>query len=289
MKRDKGLGIALLLPMVIVLAVFGIFPVYKVIEFSFFKQQIFSTDRVFVGLENIINILSKSEFWISLKNSIIYTVGAVGLELIIGLLLALFLNIKFPGRNIVRSLILFSYLVPVIVVVVVWRFMLNDSTGIINYFIRELNIPISTTWFSDPDTSMISVIMVSVWKYFPFMIIMFLAQLQSISKELYEAARVDGATIWHEFRYITLPLLKPVIIVALMLRTIFTFKHFSIVYLLTGGGPINSTMVLPIYMYQKTFNDYSLGKGSAIALIMFLIILLMSIFYLRIYNRSQVD
>jgi multiple sugar transport system permease protein len=156
---------------------------------------------------------------------------SVGFQFALGLTVALLLNQEFPGRNITRGVLLFSYVVPVVVVALVWKFMLNDLFGIINHIIWELDLPIKTTWFSRPQTAMRTVILVTVWKYFPFFVIIFLAQLQSIPQELYEAAKIDGANQLQEFWHITWPLLRPVAIIGLLLRTIWTFNNFDMIAL----------------------------------------------------------
>jgi multiple sugar transport system permease protein len=197
------------------------------------------------------------------------------------------LNQVFFGRNFIRSLILFSYIVPTVVAVVVWRFMLSDKTGILNHVITTYHLPLPAYWFSSKQTAMMGVIVITVWKFFPFMVLMFLAQLQSIDPEQYEAARIDGARPHQEFFFITLPFLKPVILIAMMLRTIFLFRNFDIIRLLTNGGPLNATVTIPLQVYNVTFGQYSLGMGSATSLILFLIILAMSFGYLKLYVSAQ--
>jgi len=283
---DKVLSRLLLLPIVICIAIFIIYPIYKTVSFSLFDQLIYSSDKVFSGFQNYKYVFTDKAFWESLGNSAVWTVSSIILQLILGIILAVFLNENFPGRNIARSIILFSYIVPEVVAAMVWKFMLSESVGIINYTIREFLHMDPPGWFSSR-FAMVAVIIVNVWKFFPFMVIVFLAQLQSIDKQQYEAARIDGANWFKEFFYITLPALKPVILIALMLRTIFTFKNFNLIQLFTGGGPMNYTTTLPIQIYQTTFQMFYLGRGAAMGVIMFVIVLFVSFGYLRIYNKAE--
>jgi len=284
---DRIISKLFLAPLLLCIALFIIYPIYKVISLSLYSQIVYLPDkRTFVGFENYIKIFSDSGFWNSISNSLIWTVGSIILQLILGITIAVLLNKKFPGVNIVRGVILFSYLVPEIVAVVVWKFMLSESTGIINYFIREFLHLTPPLWFSSR-VAMLGVIIVNVWKYFPFMVIVFLAQLQGIDKTQYEAARIDGANSLKEFWYITFPFLKPVIVIAIMLRSVFTLQNFNLIALFTGGGPLDYTTTLPIEIYDTTFKEFYLGKGAAMSAIMFIIILIMSFGYLRAYDKAQ--
>ena len=168
-----------------------------------------------------------------------------------------------------------------------WKYMLNDIFGIMNHLVDISGLPIPKTWLSSADTAMATVIMINTWKFYPFMVITFLAQLQSINPTLYEAAKIDGASAWQEFAYITLPALKPVIFIGLMLRSIWTFNNFDLIYLLTQGGPLGTTETPPILIYRTVFGSYSLGKGAALAAIMFVLLAGLSMVYLRLYERAQ--
>lgn len=286
-SKDRIIGRSMILVLVLFILLLEVYPIYKVIEFSLFKQQIISSSREFIGIHNFITIFNQSYFWVALKNSLIWTFGVVFLQLIFGIIVALILNEEFPGRNIHRSLVLFSYLIPTIVVAIMWKFMVSGKSGIINYFLSNLFLNIPTNFLSNPKTALLTVMMIEVWKNFPFMVIVFLAQLQTIPKEQYEAARVDGANKISEIWHITLPHLKPVIFIALMLRTIFEFNYFDLIYMLTGGGPINFTTTLPILTYKVAFKEYSLGQSSALAVIILIIVLITSFLYLNFYNKSQ--
>jgi multiple sugar transport system permease protein len=263
------------------------YPAYKIFELSLFETDIFSKDKTFVGLENIVFVLSSARFWRAIGQDVIFTGSSIIFQTLLGLAIALLLNKKFFGRSAIRSLILFSYLLPIVVSALIWKFILNDTVGIVDQVVSKLPINIQTTWFASPKTAMPTVILVSVWKFFPFMVIVFLAQLQSIDPFLYEASKIDGASSLQQFFYITLPMLLPVMIVAAMMRTIWHFNNFSLINLLTGGGPLASTQTPPLLIYDVIFYQYKLGRGSAIAFIMLIILLTASFFYFRLYNWAQ--
>lgn len=285
--KDKTLGVILLMPAVITVALIGIYPIVNVVYFSLNKWDILDPSGTFVWFKNFGYLFTTVDFWNSLKNSLIWTVGSVALQFGIGLALALFLNKKFFARDIYRGLVFFSYLIPTIVIAIVFRFMLNDVTGIIAIAFQKIGL--RWGWFSSPKTSMMSVIIVNVWKYFPFVVVCILAQLQTIDQQMYEAAKIDGAGTLQQFRHITWPFILPVVFIVLMLRTIWTIKNFDIIKLLTGGGPLDSTETLPILTYDTVFASFKLGRGSAIAVLMFIILMVASSLYLRLYRKYALE
>ena len=285
--KDQTLGVLLLLPGVLTVLFIGVFPVLNVVFFSLSKWDVMEPSGKFVFFDNFLYLFTHEDFWNGLRNSLIWTFFSVVGQFLIGLALALFLNKKFFARDVYRGLVFFSYLVPTIVIAIVWRFMLNDVTGIIAILARKLGFRIA--WFGHPSTSMMSVIMVNIWKYFPFVVVCILAQLQTIDKQLYEAAKIDGANSIQQFRHITWPLIRPVVFIVLMLRTIWTIKNFDIIKLLTGGGPLDSTETLPILAYDTVFKSFKLGRGSAVAVLMFIILMFASFFYLKLYRKYALE
>jgi multiple sugar transport system permease protein len=285
--KDKTLGVILLLPAAITVLLIGIYPIANVIYFSLNKWDILDPSGTFVWFKNFGYLFTTVDFWNSLKNSLIWTVGSVAFQFGIGLALALFLNKKFFARDVYRGLVFFSYLIPTIVIAIVFRFMLNDVTGIIAIAFQKVGL--RWGWFASPKTSMMSVILVNVWKYFPFVVVCILAQLQTIDQQMYEAAKIDGAGSFQQFRHITWPFILPVVFIVLMLRTIWTIKNFDIIKLLTGGGPLDSTETLPILTYDTVFGSFKLGRGSAIAVLMFIILMVASSLYLRLYRKYALE
>ncbi len=287
MTHDRKVGLLLLAPLVVLILGLTIYPIFQVIQLAFHQQSLYSPESTFVGLQNFEAVVNHESFGRSLKNTFVFTFGSLALQMSIGLGIALLLNREFPLRSPIRGAMLFSYLVPYVVAAMTWKFMFSDATGILNYWIRVSGLPVAASPFGSLDWAMIGVILVNSWKNFPFMVIVFLAQLQTIDQQLYEAASVDGATSWQKFWHITLPSLLPIMLVVGMLRTIWNFNNFEVVFLLTQGGPIGRTETLPLYIYRFVFGEFSLGRGAALAVIVFFVLLLMSLIYWRLYERMQ--
>jgi len=287
MSRDRQIGLLLLMPLIVLVLGLTIYPIIQVVSLAFQKQSLYSAEATFAGLSNFEAVVSHEGFPRSVKNTFVFTFGSLFLQMGLGLPIALLLNREFPLRNPIRGVMLFSYLVPYVVAAMTWKFMFSDTTGILNYWIRATDLPIPASPFGSLDFAMVGVIVVNAWKNFPFMVIVFLAQLQTIDRQLYEAASVDGATAWQKFTKITLPSLLPIMLVVGMLRTIWNFNNFEVVFLLTQGGPIGRTETLPLYIYRFVFGDFSLGRGAALAVIVFFVLLIMSVIYWRLYERTQ--
>lgn len=286
-NHDRRVGFLLLLPLVLLISGLTAYPIFQVIRASLYEQSLYSQAATFVGLSNFSDVFRHEAFTRSFMNNLVFTFGSLAVQMSVGLAIALLLNAKFPLRTPVRGAMLFSYLVPYVVAALTWRFMMSDATGILNHLIRASGLPVHASWFSSPDWAMPGVILVNSWKNFPFMVLVFLAQLQTIDREQYEAAHVDGASTWQAFRQITLPALLPIILVVGMLRTIWNFNNFEVVFLLTQGGPLGRTETLPLLIYRFVFGEFSLGRGSALAVIVFLLLAAMSVGYWRLYERAQ--
>jgi multiple sugar transport system permease protein len=287
-RSDLVMALAMFLPGFLVLVFLGTYPIISALTSAFQRRPLFDLGAtVWVGLDNFISVLEHPQLWNAFSNGIVFTIAAISIQTVIGMAVALLLHQQFSGRNILRGFVLFSYVFPVAVAAIIWRFMLSDSVGIIHHMIDAWHLPIPNTWFASPKTAMPSVVMVTAWKYFPFMVITFLARLQTTDVTLYEAAKVDGANALQRFRYITLPMLMPVVIIVLLLRTIWTFNNWEIVALLTQGGPVYSTITPPILVYDTLFNEFSLGRAAAISFLMVVALLVAMVFYLRAYDRSE--
>jgi multiple sugar transport system permease protein len=202
---------------------------------------------------------------------------------------ALLLNQQFKTRTFVRGITLFPYMVPTIVVAILWRWILNDSYGLLNYLLQVTGLITSPMVWLGPNTILLSLVLVSTWTYFPFVVISVLARLQTIDPELYNAASVDGASIWGQFYHVTLPQLRMILFVVILLRSIFMFTKFDIVWLVGGGGGGSGRFIrtLPIYTYMKTFNFLQVGAGAALAVIMFLILIGFAVPYFRYFRRDE--
>jgi len=242
-----------------------------------------------VGLGNYKVLLHSPLFWQSLGRSLIWVVVGVSFQLVLGIAISLLLHQELRGRWLARGIVLFPYLVPAIVATLVWRFMFSPLTGVINYLLVDvlnlLDKPIA--WLADPDTALMGVLIVGIWKFVPFMVILFLARLQTTPLELYDAARIDGANSWQEFRYVTLPWLQPTILVALLLRTLWMFNEFDVTYLMAYGGPMYATTTLPVLIRTTAFGSNDMGKAAAISMLMVTVLFAISFVYLRYYSRAE--
>lgn len=278
-QRERRFGIKLLLPSLTFVGILIVLPILYNIYLSFnFVSSYDPTHPKFVGLENYIALLQNSVFWNDLFNGIVYTFGSVILQLALGLAIALFLNQNFFGRNLLRGIVLLPYLIPTVCAVFMARWMLDPVTGIVNAVIAPLGL--SPNWLGTPLTAMISAIAVNTWRFFPFVEIALLARLQTISPSLYEAAELDGANAFQKFYHITLPELSSVMFVVALLRTIWSFNDFQLIYILTGGGPMNATETLPLLAYREAFDNNNIGMGCTVAMFMtFILILTFGIYY----------
>jgi len=287
-RTDKVVGYLFLLPSAILLAILVLYPFSQVIFLGFYEKDTLLPEKTWVGLENYTAFFRYPDLANAFKNTVYWTVGSVLLEMLVGMVTALVLHQSLKLRTFARGVVLFPYLLPTIVAVLVWKFMLSSQVGIISSTVRQLGLgdaPLSL--LARPETAMLGVILVGTWKFFPFVVIALLGILQSIPSDRYEAARVDGASWWQEFRYITIPAILPVIMLTALLRTIWTWDKFDIIYMLTGGGPLQATTTMSIYVYYEMFQQFNQGRAAAVAMVMFLIMLTMSLVYTALYDRAE--
>jgi multiple sugar transport system permease protein len=241
-----------------------------------------------IGLANYRALLADREFWTAFVNTLVWTAGAVTLQLVLGVGMALLLNGRLVARSAARGLVLFPYLLPTAVAVLVWRWLFNDLYGLINQVLMATGlVSAPVAWLSQSHTAMAAVILVGAWKFFPFVVLAVLARLQSIPETLYEAARIDGASRWAQFWDVTLPQLAGVLAVVVLLRSIWDFKEFDLIYLMTGGGPGISTETLPILVYREAFQLLNFGRGAAVAVLMFGFMLLF--FALHVWGTGRAE
>jgi multiple sugar transport system permease protein len=287
--RDGLLGLALIAPTVVVFCAVIVYPLVSAVYLSVFSIYTPTMEGEWVGLANYRELIASGEFWRSLLNNVIWTVGTLTLQIVFGIFVALVLHQNLWFRSLARSLVLFPYFLSTVVAVLVWRWLFNDLYGVLNHVLmgaRIIDMPVD--WLGSMPNAMMSLIFVGAWKYFPFVVIAVLARLQTIPDELYEAAKIDGAGGFARFRDITLPQLKDVLVVIVLLRTIWDFKEFDLIYLLTGGGPVISTQTLPLLVYKEAFALNQMGSASAVAVLMMLFMLVFMFFYLRNAEGRQV-
>jgi multiple sugar transport system permease protein len=282
------LGMLLIAPTILIFCAVIVYPLVTAIYLSLFSIYTPTLEGHWVGLGNFRDMLGSAEFWSALWTNIIWTLGTLTLQLLFGICAALLLNQNIWFRSLARSLILFPYFVSTVVAVLVWRWMFNDVYGILNHALLAAHIVgMPVDWLGRMPNAMASVILIGAWKYFPFVVIAVLARLQTIPSQLYEAATIDGAGVWGRFCDVTLPQLRDVLVVIVLLRTIWDFKEFDLIYLLTGGGPVTSTQTLPILVYKQAFGLNAMGTASTYAIGMLLVLLTFMVFYLGRVGRGK--
>ena len=246
--------------------------------------------RPFVGAGNYLEAVRDPRFWAALGHTAFFIGISVTAELGLGLALALAMNRATRGRTVVRAAVLVPWAIPTVVSALLWRFIFDDQAGIVNAVLSSVGVihqPI--VWFIHPDLAWVPVIVSDVWKTTPFVALLLLAGLQNIDSALYEAARIDGASAWQQFRHVTLPLLKPAILVALVFRTLDSVRVFDLVYVLTGGGPGTSTEPIALFTFNSLLQNLRFGYGSALSVITFVLSFALALGYLRLLGRDLTE
>jgi multiple sugar transport system permease protein len=244
--------------------------------------------QAFVGLKHYRYFASDPEFWTSFYYGSVYAGVTMVLQLGVGVPAALLLNEGFRGRNLLRGVVLFPYMIPTIVAVILWKWLLNDSYGLVNHLLMNAGLARPVAWLG-PDYIMASLIVTSVWQFFPFVVVTYLARLQTIPPELYEAATVDGASAWRRFLHVTLPQTASVLFVIVLLRSIWMFTKFDTVWLMAGDGGVSRYIrTLPVYAYARSFTYLQAGMGAALAVIMFVMLLAATAVYFRMFRSDEV-
>ncbi len=242
----------------------------------------------FAGLSNYAKLFSANQFVPALVHTIGFTVVSVTIETVIGLALAVALSKRFRGRGIVRAAIFIPWAVPTVVSAELWKTMFDPQQGFVNYILTQLHLPLaSTTWLAGTWTAWAAILVADAWRNTPFMAIILLAGLQAIPGDIYEAAKIDGAGAWQTFWRLTLPLLRPALMVALVFRTLSSFLIFDVVYIMTGGGPGTSTQVLTNLNYQAFLSNFDFGYGGAIAVALMVMALLIAAVYVRVFRVEE--
>jgi ABC-type sugar transport system permease subunit len=287
---DRLFTILLILPAGVLIAVVAIYPLIRSFVISLQKWDLTKNAQThpFVGLDNYRYVLSDPTFWQSVKITAVFVLGSVSINIILSVLVGLLLNREFIGRNLARMLALLPWAIPGVVNGIMWKWILNPSYGALNGILYNLGIIDKyVIWLGTPASALLMVILADVWKEMPFIMLLILAALQTIPDELYEAAKVDGANAFQSFWKITLPHIKPTIFVALTLRTIWALKSFDLIYTLTAGGPSGGTTVIGYYTYLKTFVSLNLGRGSAVAYLMTIVVVLLVLVYQRALYQER--
>ena len=278
----------LVAPVVILLLTLVAYPFCVAIGYAL-SDRTLGDEGQFVGLDNFVDLFDNQIYLQTLRNTCIFTAGSVAMRLLFGVGLALLLNEHLPMRRLVRSAVLLPWIVPTVLGTMAWLWMFNPNFSVINWALVNSGLMTKgLNWLTNPDLALFSVTLVNAWRGTPFMAITVLAGLQAIPPELYDASAIDGAGKLQRFRYVTLPLVMPVLLTALVLSIIWTFSDFGIVYGLTKGGPMNATHVLATLSYQQGLAAGNIGEGAAISLTMLPLLLVLIIWQLRRIRRSTV-
>ena len=289
MRKSALVGWLLLAPSLVLLGGLVVFPVLYNIWLSLFDKHAFMPVQSFVGLRHYRYFASDPEFWASFYYGSVYAGVTMVLQLGVGVPSALLLNEGFRGRNLLRGVVLFPYMIPTIVAVILWKWLLNDSYGLVNHLLMSAGVVRTPVAWLGPDYIMASLIVTSVWQFFPFVVVTYLARLQTIPPELYEAATVDGASAWRRFVHVTLPQTASVLFVIVLLRSIWMFTKFDTVWLMAGDGGVSRYIrTLPVYAYARSFTYLQAGMGAALAVIMFAMLLAATAVYFRMFRSEEV-
>ena len=290
-QREKRQAWVLLAPMLLVMLLLTAWPLLRTIWLSFTDAALIGSGETpaWIGLENYLYALSDPDFRASIWRTLYFTLVSVTFEGIIGVLVALLLNQKFVGRNVLRVLVILPWALPTIVNAMMWRLNFNPDYGSINALLTQLGIIDGyRSWLGSPDAALNAVMFADIWKNYPLVTLLVLAALQSIPDDLFEAARLDGASAWRRFRAITFPAIVAPLGVALVLRTIDAFKIFDIIYVMTRGGPVDSTKTLSFFVYQESFSYLRAGSGAAYAILMTLMCaLLITLYLLMLWHQRR--
>jgi ABC-type sugar transport system permease subunit len=291
MKNSQRLALFFLLPSFFFVALFSIFPIVESLRLSFYRMILTLPwlGQRMVGWENYRDLLTDPVALASIRTTLIFIAVTIPLELLVGLGIALVLNEMFRGRGLLRAVVLIPWAVPTVVASQMWRFIFNDRYGLVNFMLFGADTSRYWAPLAHPHFALAAIMVAEIWKTTPFAALIILAGLQSIPDDLYEAASVDGATPWQKFRHLTLPLLKPALLLALLFRTSDALRVFDLVFVMTQGGPADATNVLQFYGYKKTFAEGMIGYGSAIAVTVFFMSLVLALAYLRAFKITRLQ
>ncbi|GAB4326403.1 MAG: sugar ABC transporter permease [Candidatus Zixiibacteriota bacterium] len=280
MKNERKAAYALVAPAVLIVAVFVLSPIVQAFINSLYRDTPFAP-RTFIGFDNYRALFSDPVALGTIEFTLLFVVVSTAFEILIGLGLALVIHERFKGRGLVRAAVLIPWAIPTVVAGVMWKYMLNDQYGFVNLVFYGSNVANYVAWLASEWSARMAIIGADVWKTSSFAALLILAGLQSIPEDLYEAARIDGANAVRRFFRITLPLLRPAILLALLFRMMDAFRVFALVYVMTQGAPGDSTNVLQYYGYQKMFPEQQFGYGSAVSVLVFAMIAIVAVILIR--------
>lgn len=287
--KKKGLvPYGLIAPVLLFMVIVYGYPLLLTFKYSFEEVSLIGNENIFVGFRNYMNVLTNPTFYHTLMLTIKWAILTILLKIGIGFIVALFLNGELYFKRALRFLMLIPWAIPQSVVAILWSWILDGQYGYLNYYLQKLGlIPEAMRWLSDPKLAFISTSIVDAWMGIPLIAMIFISGLNGISESLYEAAKVDGANVIKRFIYITLPSMKQVILIALTLTTIWTFNAFNVIYVLTGGGPMDATETIMLKIYHEAFGKYNLGISSTLSVTVVITLTILSMLYWKQMNWDE--
>jgi len=289
LTRERVFAAALLFPGLLLVVIFAFYPILYSFYLSLHRiiLGLPGLGQPFVGLRNYADLLHDRIALHALANTLLFVLSSTLLEVMFGLCIALVMNRHFRGRGFLRASILVPWAIPTVVSSQMWRFIFHDKYGLLNFILFGPDISRYQAWLAAPSIAFAAIVTADVWKTSSFAALLILAGLQTIPDDLYEAARIDGASAWQQFRKITLPLVRPALLVALLFRTMDAFRVFDLVFVMTQGGPADSTNVLQFYGYKKIFAEGLMGYGSTVSVLVFLVTFVTAMVYLRLLGKGM--
>ena len=287
LTRERFFAAALLIPGLLLVVIFAFYPIIYSFYLSLHKiiLGLPGLGQPFVGLRNYVDLLHDRIAIHALANTLLFVFSSTVFEVMFGLCIALVMNRHFRGRGLLRASVLVPWAIPTVVSSQMWRFIFHDKYGFLNFMLFGSDVPRYRAWLADPAIAFAAIVTADVWKTSSFAGLLILAGLQAIPDDLYEAARIDGASAWQQFRKITFPLMRPALLIALLFRTMDAFRVFDLVFVMTQGGPADSTNVLQFYGYKKIFAEGLMGYGSTISVLVFLLTFITAVSYLRLLGK----
>jgi multiple sugar transport system permease protein len=283
---DRRQALVFPAPAVAVLFLLVVLPIAFNLYLAFTKWTVGLGQPRWIGFDNFVELVTDERVWNGVWVMMLFSGLSLALELGLGLAIAIYFNREFRGSELVQAIYIFPFAATPVAVALIWRIMLNPEIGVLNYLLRSVGLP-GSLWVSSEHTAVLALVMVDVWKWTPMITLIVLAGLKSLPPEPYEAARIDGANAFQIFRHITLPLIRPVLIAALMLRSLDNLKEFDMIYTITQGGPGTATETLYLYSYQVGFGFFKAGYGSALMVVVFLIVLVFNVVMNRLRLSAQ--
>jgi multiple sugar transport system permease protein len=280
----------MLAPALLLVGGFILYPALNAFYLSFTSTNLLNLSaQQFVGLDNFIEMFAQPEFYLSLRNSLVWTFGNVAFQLILGMLGALLLNAKFRGRGFIRGIVLLPWATPSVLVALMWLWILDANLGIMNDILQAVGLQDEPmAWLANETTALPTLMAIDIWQGIPFFAVMILAALQGVSADLLEAAKIDGAGAWQTYWRVVLPLIMPTVLITVMLRLIWTANYFDLILVLTNGGPANSTLTLPLNAYHTAYKGSDLGGAAALGVVQALLSAVLVVFYMRQVRKSEI-